>query len=68
MTVDERIDKLVASHEALAKAQDKTQIMLAGIVDSIKRLERIAVAHTLDLEDIDAVLARLEGRAPRKPQ
>jgi len=61
MTIDERIEKLTES-------QEKTQIILAGILDSIKRLERIALAHAGDMEDIDARLTELEAKPRRKPQ
>ncbi len=61
MTIDERIEKL-------AESQEKTQITLAGILDSIKRLERIAVAPGVDMDDIDARLTELEAKPRRKPQ
>ena len=48
MTIDERIEKLTES-------QEKTQVMLVQIVESIQRLERIAVAHSLDIDDVQFV-------------
>jgi hypothetical protein len=48
MTTDERIEKL-------AEVQKKTQIMLAEIAGSIKRLERIALSR-VSADDIDARL------------
>ena len=58
MTIDERIEKLLES-------QAKTEIILAGILDSIKRLERIALAHEVRLDDVDGTLAKLEARRPQ---
>lgn len=68
MTIDERIEKLVARQEALSEHQEKTQVLLAGIVDSIQRLERIALAHSLDLDDVQKRLDELEARRRKKPQ
>ena len=61
MTIDERIEKL-------AENQEKTQVMLADIVDTLKRLERIALAHTLDIDDTQRRLDELEARRKKKPQ
>lgn len=60
MTVDERIDKLVA-------AQEKNELLMTQVLESIMRLERIAVSHEMRLQDTEAAIARLEGRE-RKPQ
>jgi hypothetical protein len=60
MTIDERIDRLVAS-------QEKNEAILANVLDSLKRLERIALSHEVRLQDVEATLAALEGRT-RKPQ
>ena len=60
MTIDERIEKLVVQ-------QEKTQVLLVGIVDSIQRLERIALAHAPDI-DIQQRLDELEARRRKKPQ
>jgi hypothetical protein len=60
MTIDERIDRLVAS-------QEKNEVILANVLDSLKRLERIALSHEVRLQDVEATLAALEGRT-RKPQ
>jgi hypothetical protein len=60
MTVDERIDRLTES-------QEKTQAMLAQMLDSLLRLERIALSHEVQLQDTEAALTALEGRN-RKPQ
>jgi len=68
MTIDERIEKLVERQEAVAEDQRRTQVMLADIVDSIKRLERIALAHTLDIDDVQRRLDKLETRRKKKPQ
>jgi DNA-binding TFAR19-related protein (PDSD5 family) len=57
---DNRMDRLEAM-------QEKTQIMLAQIVDSIQRLERIALSHEVRVQDVEEALAKLEGRT-RKPQ
>jgi prefoldin subunit 5 len=54
-TIDERIETLVGH-------QEKTQILLAEIVDTIQRLERIALAHTLDIDDLQTRLTELEQR------
>jgi hypothetical protein len=61
MTIDERIEKLTES-------QEKTQTVLVGILDSIKRLESIALAHAVDMDDIDVRLTALEAKPRRKPQ
>lgn len=68
MTIDERIEMLVASQEKTQISQDKTQIMLAGIVDSIQRLERIVLIHSLNIDDLEKRLDELESRRPKKPQ
>jgi hypothetical protein len=67
MSIDERIEKLVASQERLSESQAKTEVLLANIVDSIQRLERIALSHEVRVQDVEAALAALEGRQ-RKPQ
>jgi len=62
MTIDERIERLVTH-------QEKTQTLLADIVATIGRLERIALPHSLDIEEIRERLDELEQRrARRKPQ
>ena len=61
MTTDERIERLAVS-------QEKTQVMLAEIVDSVKRLERIALAHSPNDDDLERRLTELEGRRFKKPQ
>lgn len=58
MTLDDRIEQLTAN-------QEKTQTMLAQIVDSIQRLERIALSHEVRLQDVEATLASLEGKSKR---
>lgn len=68
MTVDERIEKLVERQEELTAHQGKTQIRLAQVVDSIQRLERIALAHSPDIDDIEKRLDELEARRQKKPQ
>jgi len=60
-TIDERIETLVGH-------QEKTQILLAEIVDTIQRLERIALAHTLDIDDLQTRLTELEQRRRKRPQ
>lgn len=72
MTIDDRIDRLTANQERfdagmrqLQESQAKTELILAGVLDSIKRLERIALAHQVSLDDVDATLARLEARRPQ---
>jgi tetrahydromethanopterin S-methyltransferase subunit G len=75
MTIDERIERLLAAQEALSAsqqrlsaAQDKTQVILVDVLDSIKRLERIVLAHSLDIDDIQKRLDELEQRRRKKPQ
>jgi hypothetical protein len=41
---------------------------LGGILDSIQRLERIALSNTVSIDDLDARLTELEKRPKRKPQ
>jgi hypothetical protein len=66
VTIDERISKLTESHEEMDAMQRKTQVMLAQIVETLGRLERIALSH-VPIQDVEATLAALEGRT-RKPQ
>lgn len=61
MNIDERIEKLTES-------QEKTQVMLARIVDTIGRLERIVLSNTISIDDLEARLTELENRPKRKPQ
>ena len=58
MSIEERIDKPASS-------QEKTQVMLADIVDTLKRLERIALAHEVRRQDVEGTLALLESRRPQ---
>jgi len=67
MNIDERIDQLTAAQERSEAMQAKTQIMLAQIVDTVGRLERIALSHEIRIDDVEAKLAQLEGRK-RRPQ
>ena len=60
--IDERIDRLTTAQERSEEMQAKTQIMLARIVDTVGRLERIALSHEVDVE---AKLTDLEGRRRR---
>jgi len=75
MTIDERIAALTSNQEEINAAlqQDGEHIrQLAVIVremaDSIKRLERIATAHSFDIDDIQERLNEIEGRRQKKPQ
>ena len=68
MTIDERLDRITAQQERTDEMQKKNEIILADVLDSIKRLERIALAHTENLGDHEDRLRRLEERLPRKPQ
>lgn len=38
------------------------QILMAQALDSIMRLERIALSHETRLQDVEEVLAKLEDR------
>jgi hypothetical protein len=60
MTIDERIDRLIAS-------QEENEAILANVLDSLKRLEHIALSHEVRPQDVETTLAALEGRT-RKPQ
>ena len=60
MTTEEQL-------KALREMQHKNETILADVLDSIKRLERIALSHEVRLQDTEAVLAQLENRN-RKPQ
>ena len=62
MTIDERIGHLTDGLASLKESQEKTQVMLADIVDTIRRLERIALSHEMRIQDTEDVLRRLEGR------
>ena len=48
--------------------QEKTQVMLAEMADSIRRLERVTVNNSLGIDDIERRLTELEGRRQKKPQ
>lgn len=65
MNIDERIEQLTASQEKTDGMMAKTQTMLADVLDSIKRLERIALSHEVRLQDVETVLASLEGKVKR---
>ena len=45
--------------------QEKTQVLMAQILDSVTRLERIALSHESRLPDIESALSALEGRSKR---
>jgi hypothetical protein len=47
---------------------DKMQAIMADVLDSIKRLERIAYAHMVEIDDHDERLRKLEAKLPKKPQ
>ena len=67
MTIDERLDRLTERHEALAQtmeliaaAQMKSDERFGQVtrtfeivLDSIKRLERIAAAHEQRIDDLE---------------
>jgi hypothetical protein len=55
MDIDERIEKLPES-------QEKTQVLLAEIVNTAKRLERIALSREVRFQDTESTLAALEGK------
>ena len=61
MTIDERLDRVSVE-------LDKMQVIVAEVLDSIKRLERIAYAHMVDIDDHDERLRKLEAKLPKKPQ
>jgi hypothetical protein len=48
MTIDERI-------KLLTKSQEKTQTILADVLDSIKRLERIALVRLQARKSVDGM-------------
>lgn len=60
MDVEEKLNRL-------ADQQEKTEVMLARIVHSLQRLERIALSREIRLQDTEAALAALERRI-RKPR
>jgi hypothetical protein len=68
MTVDERIERLVDGLTRLEAAQQKTEVMLAGVIDGLARLERIAGVLLLNDEDLDRRLTELEGKSRKRPQ
>jgi hypothetical protein len=53
MTIDERIEKLTAGQEKTGKQMSNTQTLLAAVVDSIQRLERIALAPSINDDDFE---------------
>jgi hypothetical protein len=75
MTIDERLDRLTARHEALTETveilvhrqteffnrqeaiNDKNQIVMAELMDSVSSLARIAQSHERRISNIE------EGRA-----
>ena len=68
MNIDERLERLAERHEALTQS---VEILTADIqtlqgiaetgLDSIRRLERIALSHEIRIEDMNERLSRLEG-------
>jgi DNA-binding TFAR19-related protein (PDSD5 family) len=79
MTIDERIEKLVGRQEEFESnqqklqqsiievkaSQAKTEEILVSILDGLTRLERIALAHEVRLQDVESTLAKLETRRPQ---
>ena len=76
MTVEEQIAAVAANQERMQRDFDrrqeriqedmqKTQTILASVLDSIQRLERIALSHEVRLQDTEAALAALEGKQKR---
>lgn len=69
MDIDDRITKIEQGHKEhvawVRESQAKNEAILADILDSIKRLERIALSHEVRLQDTEATLAALEGRMKR---
>jgi hypothetical protein len=75
MTIDERLDRLTARHEALTQSvgifvhsqkdfldrqeaiNEKNQIVMAELMDSVNSLARIAQSHERRISDIE------DGRA-----
>jgi DNA-binding TFAR19-related protein (PDSD5 family) len=62
MTSEEQFAEFHKAQRALQQSQAKTEIILADILDSIKRLERIALSPEVRLQDVEGTLAQLEGR------
>ena len=71
MTIDERLDRLTERHEALTQSVEMMSKDIGVLktiaevgLDSIRRLERIAISHEVRIEDVEARLNRLEEGAP----
>ena len=60
MNIDERLDRLTERHEALtqtvellAQSQQKNEILMAQVLESINSLARIAHAHERRISDLE---------------
>jgi hypothetical protein len=58
MTEDTKLNRLAID-------LDKMQVIMADVLDSIKRLERIALSHEVRVQDVESALAALEGKSRR---
>jgi hypothetical protein len=61
MTSEERLDRL-------EKALDRLTGLTMDVVESVKRLARVAGVLLINDEELDRRLTEMEGRAGRKPQ
>ena len=75
MTFEERLERLAEHLERLAEHQlnnridmDKLQVIAVNVLDDIKRLERIAYAHMVEIDDHDERLRKLKANLPKNPQ
>ena len=61
MTIEERLDRLTERHEALtqtvellAQSQQKNEVLMAQVLESINSLARIAQAHERRISDLES--------------
>lgn len=69
LTIDERLERLTERHEALttnvellARENHTLKSIAESALESIKRLERIALAHQVHIDDVDERLTKLEQK------
>jgi len=68
MSIDERIEKLVGVQESMQTEMARMLVAMTTALDIAMRLERIAISHSVSLDDLDTRLTELENRRRSKPQ
>lgn len=66
MTIEERVKWLEDMQEKTQRTQAKNEELAAQVLESIIRLERIAMMNTLSIDDIEKRLSEMEKRKTPK--